>query len=52
MQAVGRVVALDPENETALGLMARLLVEPPRRMPKAAEEAVARARLATEGVAD
>ena len=45
VRLIGRVIALDPKNADALDLMARLLVEPPLEMPKAAEEALERARL-------
>ena len=45
VHAVGRVIALDPQNNEALQLMARLLVEPPKELPKGAEEALERTRL-------
>jgi serine/threonine-protein kinase len=44
MREGGRAIALDPENQAAKALLARLLLEPPREVPAEVQAEVARER--------
>jgi serine/threonine-protein kinase len=50
MRAVGQALAFDPGNSDAVGLLARLLAEPPGKMPKDAMEEIHAAERAQERV--